>query len=98
METRLDPDFDSRSEQQAARLIADAFVRAGYEPQQNGRTGFERWVLGAAALLVVMGIGGTITMYGRLTGLESTVMDLKDSVFELRGQIASLENVMRNKP
>jgi hypothetical protein len=102
MAPRVDPDYESTSEglEEAARLLARAMIKSPYiyEGAQNHASSFQKWMLGAAMFLFVSGVTGGVIMYGRLTSIETTVSDLKDSVTEMRGQLAAVENLVRNKP
>lgn len=46
--------------------------------------GWQKWMLGIGALLVVGGIGGAVAMYGQLTALEVRMEYIKYQVDDLK--------------
>lgn len=76
-EHRIDPDFNPSEED--VRTLKQAIDRLRLSHYYNGDSGgggdrrMLNWILGVLSLLVVAGVVGGITLYGRLSSLESTV-------------------------
>ena len=87
------PDF-AASDEQLLRVLRGAIATPVSYRNGDGNgsgNGFQKWALGAVATLVVMGVGGIVAMYGRLSAIEISVQDL-------RVELTDLKQFLRTKP
>jgi len=80
---RLDPDYNPQDdvEDRLARIMAKSMrgVQVGtYNEGGNGSWG--KWIIPGLVTLAVMGVGGGILMFGKLSSLEAKVESLQEQV------------------
>jgi len=83
---RLDPDYNPRQDedQESLRNLIKQTLRASVEIQggyhEGGGDSWGKWIIPGLVTLMVMGIGGAIVMYGKLSALTQKVESLQDQV------------------
>lgn len=95
-ERRIDPDYDPTEAQvvEALRLLSSA-ARVPIQYKTNGDgNGFQKWILGVTASLVVVGVGGGIFMYGELAALKQQSVDTRAEVQEVKHEVADVKHLL----
>jgi hypothetical protein len=78
---RIDPDYDPSQDDEDLRRLVRLAVRAGaqvsntYSEGGNGEKKMLSWILGVLSLLVVGAVGGGISLYGKVSSLETRVTE-----------------------
>lgn len=81
MGPRIDPDYPSENPT-LVQALADAIHKSYGTNYTEG--GWQKWMVGICALLIVGGVGGAIAMYGQLTALEVRMEYIKYQVDDLK--------------
>jgi hypothetical protein len=87
------------------KSISEATLHAmeGWSHQGNGRYEMgNNKLLGLLLTMIAVlgcgGIGATIVMYGQVKAQEQAIADLRETIIELKGQVAILMERIREQP
>lgn len=95
MVERIDPDYDPESDEfeAVAKLLAKSKGRMAVFHYKDGN-GFQKWILGVAAALAVIAVGGGVAMFGKLAALEQQEIDSKADMAEVKREVNDVKRLL----
>jgi hypothetical protein len=71
-----------------ARVVAGKSIEVGY--REANKNGWEKWMLALAGGLALMGVGGGVMMYGKLSAIEANQISQQRQLDSLSAIVASV--------
>jgi len=90
-----DPDCDAQGDEDMRTLIKAFVDMARYAKRPNysngdGNNAWQKWLVTLCGGLALMGVGGGIVMYGKLSAIEANQVSQQRQLDQLAGTVATL--------
>jgi hypothetical protein len=87
-----DPDAPLLGDEDIDRIVRLAIKYGGHRSYNNGDSGnsWTKWMVTLCGGLALMGIGGGIVMYGKLSAIEANQVSQQRQLDQLAGTVATL--------